>query len=346
MIGKVYAEDAMTFVLTSLVWVRDDIAFQEEPVLGMTEETPKLELQLPHRAKLKELLNNEKLPEADREAVEATLDIHNAWIEEMDALDSKGEEKVEELVQLLNQYKNHVELNLIFDSEGDFLYRQKGQLKLDNTVLEEFLPRLIDPDILPGLEGLVYTTGPQRSFASIYFTTTLVSDVPGGGLRVRTKDQDFTIGRRLYLKVSEDSTFIDTLTQEATLHLALVAAEIKTNLDKTMFQEAIATAHDLKVAVPAAKYFLICEWLDMTPLSTTGTDIDEVIILRGKRIPPNKRSAFSTYAGRQENRAWFEAYLAENPVRVASINRLIDHIRTLINDKDPQEDDVLERGYF
>ena len=31
---------------------------------------------------------------------------------------------------------------LVFDSEYDFLYRQKGRLKLGDAIPEEFLPRL------------------------------------------------------------------------------------------------------------------------------------------------------------------------------------------------------------
>lgn len=50
-----------------------------------------------------------------------------------------------------------------------------------------------------------------------------------------------------------------------------------------MFQEAAATALDVKTAVPVAKYYLLCEWLDMTPISTATTAIDEVIILRKAR---------------------------------------------------------------
>jgi hypothetical protein len=49
-------------------------------------------------------------------------------------------------------------------------------------------------------------------------------------------------------------------------NLGYVCAECKTNLDKTMFQEAVATSRDLKIAVPNSLYFLICEFLDMTPL--------------------------------------------------------------------------------
>lgn len=49
-------------------------------------------------------------------------------------------------------------------------------------------------------------------------------------------------------------------------NIAYLACECKTNLDKTMFQEASATALDLKSTVPSAKYLLLCEWLDMTPI--------------------------------------------------------------------------------
>lgn len=57
-------------------------------------------------------------------------------------------------------------------------------------------------------------------------------------------------------------------------------AELKTNLDKTMFQEASATAHDVKQAVPDAKYYLLCDFFDMTPISTATTDIDDILITR------------------------------------------------------------------
>lgn len=44
-------------------------------------------------------------------------------------------------------------LDLIFDNLSDFLYRQKGQLKLDNSIIEEFLPWLLAPPtclLIPG----------------------------------------------------------------------------------------------------------------------------------------------------------------------------------------------------
>jgi hypothetical protein len=128
-------------------------------------------------------------------------------------------------------------------------------------------------------------------------------------------------------------------------HIAYVAAECKTNLDKTMFQEAAATALDVKIVVPAAKYYLLCEWLDMTPINTSTTAIDEILILRkAKRLSSNVRQAFNTVEGRRQNREFFVEYLKSNPLSVETFSRFLSHIHDLISDD--AEHDVLNRGYF
>jgi len=114
-----------------------------------------------------------------------------------------------------------------------------------------------------------------------------------------------------------------------------------------MFQEASATAHDVKTAVPGAKYYLLCEWLDMTPVSTASTDIDEVLLLRkAKRLSSNIRSAFSTSAGRIVNKENYKTFLQDNPFSLDVFTRFLWHIESLINDTDPIEGDVLEDGFF
>ena len=121
----------------------------------------------------------------------------------------------------------------------------------------------------------------------------------------------------------------------------------KTNLDETMFQEASATAHDVKVAVPGAKYYLLCEWLDMTPISTAPTDIDEVLILRkAKRVPSNVRKDYATAEGRIANRDKYKNFLEQNPFNSSVFERFINHVVGVLNDKDPGEDHVLEDGFF
>jgi len=247
------------------------------------------------------------------------------------------------MVSLLNDYKLYIDVDLIFDSNQDFLYRQKGQLKLDNTILEEFLPILVTTVLVNQLQDYDLLFGPMTCLSGIQFKSEIVDDQPGGGMRVGEKNQFFAISRKLFIRTSHHPDFQKAVTRET--HIAYVAAECKTNLDKTMFQEAAATALDVKIVVPAAKYYLLCEWLDMTPINTSTTAIDEILILRkAKRLSSNVRQAFNTAKGRRQNREFFVEYLKSNPLSVETFSRFLTHIHNLISDD--AEDDVLNRGYF
>ncbi len=296
-----------------------------------------------HGDKLDALLQNEKLPKGDRRRIENAATRYRAWLKSLARIPA-GNGGVAQAVRLLNDYRLFLDLEVIFDSEDDFLYRQKGQLKLDNSVIEEFLPHLVSrsfPEIAAG-----FSIGPHSCFAALYFTSTIRAATGTPGAQARTKDQDFTISKRLYLKASfhpDHAKGVDHL--EA--NLGYLCAECKTNLDKTMFQEACATAHDVKVAVPGAKYLLLCEWLDMTPISTAGTDVDEVLILRkAKRLGSQVRSAFATSEGRIPRRAEYAKYLADYPFAPEVFERFLSHVKALLEDRDPDEGDVLGRGYF
>ena len=252
------------------------------------------------------------------------------------------------MVGLLNEYKFYVDVNLIFDSPEDFLYRQKGQLKLDNTVIEEFLPVFVRRCIEKKYGVCNITISSQTpTFSSVYFASSLSSPEIGGGINIRTKDQDFSMSRTLYLKSSYSPDFHDGETVQLTTHLGYVLAELKTNLDKTMFQEASATAHDIKQAVTGAKYYLLCDWLDMTPISTTTTDIDEILLVRkAKRINSNVRKAYSTFSGRQNNRDAYVKYLKDNPYAPDVFKRFIEHIFSQMQNEELIEESVLNIGYF
>ena len=300
-------------------------------------------LPTPHGDKLAALLRNDKLPEADRSRIKQAIKRYKAWVKEIMEIPT-GSDCVKRAVNLLNDYRQFLDLEVVFDSTSDFLYRQKGQLKLDNTVIEEFLPLLVScafPELAKN-----FSVGPQSCFAALYFASTIRTGTGAPGARVRRKNQDFTISRRLYLRASFHSDHSDEI-DHLEADLGYLCAECKTNLDKTMFQEACATAHDLKTAVPAAKYLLLCEWLDMTPISTTGTDIDEVLILRkAKRLGSQVRSTFSTSEGRASSRNDYAAFLAENPFSPQVFERFLSHVHALLEDRDPDEGDALERGYF
>ena len=299
----------------------------------------------PHGDKLRALLQNVKLPEDDRFRVRVAVKIYETWIAEIEDIKGVGEQLIEPLIASLNRYKTLIDIGLVFDSANDFLYRQKGQLKIDNTVLEEFLPRLVGRVFSDRLAGQDLVLGPTNAFSQLRFESDLLTATVGGGMAVRSKNHDFAMARPLFLKASYDKDF--SKSREARTHLAYVAAEIKTNLDKTMFQEASATAYDLKLALPNSRYFLLCEWLDMTPISTSVTTIEEVIVLRkARRLGSGVRQHFSTAMGRAENRSLFERYLTDNPFAPDAFRRFLSHVERLFGDGEENEQDALGRGWF
>jgi hypothetical protein len=117
-----------------------------------------------------------------------------------------------------------------------------------------------------------------------------------GGVFLKLKDQDFAVSKSHHMTIT-DHLRTDPNAFRSSFVVSHFATEIKTNLDKTMFQEAAQTAAELKQAVPGSRYILLCEFLDMTPITTKLTSIDEVIVLRkAKRLVSNVRAQFSTYA--------------------------------------------------
>lgn len=292
---------------------------------------------------------NDKLPTNDRLRLEEAIEVYKKWYKQLiNVQGNTVEEIVEKMVRLLNEYKLYIDLNLIFDSPEDFLYRQKGQLKLDNTIIEEFLPILVDKCIRKEYSDINFDIGSQtHTFSSVYFNSSLNKPEIGGGMEVKEKDQDFCISRKIYMKSSYSPNFGDDNSIVKATNIGYVVAECKTNLDKTMFQEASATAHDLKIAVSGSKYFLLCDWLDMTPISTGITDIEEILILRkARRIGSHKRKHYSKVEGRIKYREEYKGYLENNPYDYKIILRFVEHIFALIKEEELIESDILNIGYF
>ena len=301
-----------------------------------------------HMDKLTAALQNSKLPDQDKPKLEEAVARYKTWIAKLESLKGEPQDILKEMVTLTNEYKRFVEVDLIFDSKDDFLYRQKGQLKLDNSILEEFLPRLVDPRLVPGIANVEnFTSGPQQCFAGMYIGP-IGLPLNEGGIFIKTKNQDFTVGRKLYFQVSTDSKFSSKKMLFSELNIAYFVAEIKTNLDKTMFQEAAATARELKTNVRESIYFVLCEWLDMSPIDTRMTDIDRVVLLRkAKRLPSNVRSEFSTYEGRSRNRELFVTHIDRNPLNWESFNIIVNAlVEAFPLDAKLSESDVLTRGHF
>jgi SAM-dependent methyltransferase len=314
---------------------------KEDKENPMTTTVP--ELPTPHLDKLTALLQNARLPSADKPRVEEAIKRYHEWIRELERVKQGQKNAVEKLVEATNRYKKFIELDLIFDSPENFLYRQKGQLKLDNTILEEFLPQLVFRGVR--LHDMTFELGPRNTFAGLSFTSSLANTGAGGKPSLRTKDQDFILGKRLYMMTSFDKEFRDAEAVES--HLGYVCVECKTNLDKTMFQEAVATSRDLKIAVPSSLYFLVCEFLDMTPVSITPTHIDDVLIVRkAKRMSSNVRQEYRTAEERREHRQEYMEFEDSAKYYADVFQRMIDKIQAVIDDSAPQTDRVLKQGHF
>lgn len=299
--------------------------------------------QTPHLGKLTACLSNKSLPAADIPKIKEAIEKYHKWIKDMDKIKPEDPTAVDQLVALANDYKRFIELDLIFDSSENFLYRQKGQLKLDNTIIEEFLPHLVvravrglDPEVI---------AGPNATYAGISFLSTVSKPGVGGVPVLRLKAQDFVLGRTLHLMTSFDKDFKSPKREQT--FIGYVCAECKTNLDKTMYQEAVATSRDLKTAVPGSLYFLVCEFLDMTPVSITSTQIDDVLIVRrAKRMSSNIRQEFKTPEARQVARATHVKFLDDSKYDPEVFRRMVSKIQRSVDDSDPTVEKVLKQGYF
>lgn len=298
-------------------------------------------LATPHGDKLKALLCNPKLPEEDKPRLQECLERYHRWLQSTQAL-PEGVDSIEAAVQLLNEYRLYLDLEVIFDSSKEFLYRQRGQLKLESSVVEEFLPHLV-LKVFPELQGKVYI-GPQVCYSSLVFQSHCLDNRPQAA--IRTKAQDFAVARLAQMRIAfYDAQELDWETH--TVGVGYVCAECKTNLDKTMFREAMATAQDLKRAVPTARYFLMCEWLDMVPVSTSGTEIDEVLILRkARRLDAGLRGEFSRAEQRRKRRSEYAEFLKAYPFSAEVFHRFLSHVRTAILPAQLDIETVLRRGYF
>lgn len=292
----------------------------------------------PHLDKLDAALANPKCQEPDRLLLRDARNRYESWVAAINALTSRGRTRVDEMVRLLNDYKDFLEVELITKRGTEFLKRQKGQLKLDNSVLEEFLPHLLIPEIIERIEGTHFVTGPQQAFMSLAFMPSGFRAL--GGLPqvvVKSKDQDFTIASPIHYRFSPSGEFPEDRTAAGEFALAVFAAELKVNLDKTMFQEAAGTAQRLKQGCPVARYFVLAEYLDMTPEDPRLTDIDNVYLLRRtKRLPFDQRSVV----------ARVERQHSEFPIAADVLWTFIQQIQTFVDSAWYDADEALRRGSF
>lgn len=292
----------------------------------------------PHKDKLLAACENEKCTVEDKAILTEALKAYESWIAKIQKIEATGKQRVIELTHLLNEYKDMLEVELIIHSGSPFLIRQKGQLKLDNSVIEEFLINLVDPRILDGLPKFELCVGPQRAFMSLAFTPASIHDLgEKPRVEIKEKDTDFTLGKAIYYKFSSDPAFVVRSTQSGMFTLAVLAAECKVNLDKTMFQEAAGTASRLKQGCPMSRYYLLVEYLDMEPEDCRLTAIDNVFLIRhAKRLPFGKRTVYSEVKKQHQ----------DHPIDPEVIWNFISELQYFVKSVWYDPEKALERGSF
>lgn len=293
----------------------------------------------PHLNKITAASVNPKASDEDRALLAEVATRYREWIAALDEVvaDEDPEARVRRQAGLLNDYKFFVEVECVAERGSSWLKRQKGQLKLDSSIIEEFLIHLVHPATLPSFDRLdQLSVGPNQAFMSMSFRPdSLKGLLDNLEVIIKTKDQDFTLGAKVHYAVGHDPDL--TTAERGAFVLAVLAAECKVNLDKTMFQEASGTATRLKQGCPMAKYFLVAEFLDMTPEDVRLTDIDNVYLLRGaRRLGPGDRGDASAVA----------AYHRANPVREDVVWRFVEEMQAFIDAVWYDPSSVLSRGSF
>jgi len=294
--------------------------------------------QAPHKDKLLAAIQNPKCEQDDVDILKECLHLYEQWASAVANVRTTGKERVLELTKLLNNYKDGFEVELLAKSQSPFLIRQKGQLKLDNSIIEEFLIQLVDNRILDGLPEFALEVGPQTAFMSLAFTPASLASLGGKPpVEVKEKDADFALGKTIHFKFSADPQFGAAQTTEGKLVLAVLAAECKVNLDKTMFQEAAGTAARLKQGCPMSRYYILVEYLDMEPEDCRLTAIDNVFLLRhAKRLPFERRNKYEEV----------KAQHANNPIDPEIVWRFCQEVQSFVKAIWYDRGKALARGSF
>jgi hypothetical protein len=292
----------------------------------------------PHLNKLEAALRNPKCQREDRRLLETAKERYADWKRGLSQVKGRGRSRIAAMTHLLNEYKDFLEIELLAAQGSAFLKRQKGQLKLDNSVLEEFLIELVCPEVLKGLPDFPLMVGPTTAFMSLSFAPSSLKALDEAPVvDMKLKDQDFIIGKEIHYRFSPDPDFASGRTTDGSLALAVLAAEVKLNLDKTMFQEAAGTAARLKQGCPYSQYYILNEYLDMEPEDCRLTAIDNVFLLRhAKRLPFDKRSDLN--AVRRQR--------ADFPIDPEVIWHFVEKIQAFINAIWYDSSAALKRGTF
>jgi hypothetical protein len=192
--------------------------------------------------------------------------VYDRYQEQQCTIVETDEQAIHQKVQVLYEYYGTLDefVSRVADEHGKKITPQS---KFRPTVLEEFCGFLFKD--LPQIEDLGLDFFNKKIFAGI----TLDKE---GKAKIKTKDVDFCIGKQFNVKIGNENHVI---------LIPIVAIEVKTYIDKTMFSEAQFTAQKMKQGSPNVRVYVLTEenQIDVNEIPTKGqTPIDQIFVIRDK----------------------------------------------------------------
>ncbi|MDD3840857.1 MAG: Bpu10I family restriction endonuclease [Clostridia bacterium] len=172
---------------------------------------------------------------------------------------------VKQKVDILNDYYLSVET---FERK----YNVSSQSKFRSTLLEEFNGYLFQN--IPEIDKLQLDFFNKGIYAGMKIDAS-------GKISIITKDVDFCIGKKFNIKI--DDIQLDLI-------IPIVAIEVKTYLDATMFNEVQFSMQIIKNATPNVKNYVLMERnevkSDKIISSRADSPLDEMFVLKGNIDQP------------------------------------------------------------
>jgi hypothetical protein len=184
-------------------------------------------------------------------------------------------------VELLNAY--YEELNKFIEIQRtENNVRITSQSKLRPTVLEEFCGFLLKD--IPQISSLGLDFFNKDIFVGIVLDSR-------GQARLKTKNVDFCLGKKFPIIIGDDSREVI---------IPIIAIEVKTYLDKTMFGESQWTAQTMKHGSPNVVVYILTEDNEVAKeeIPTKGqTPIEQIFVIRGnERNQINSEAVYSFFS--------------------------------------------------
>lgn len=231
--------------------------------------------QLVHASNICAKLNQKANSELSQKQSAAIDDIATKYLSYIDAqLRIRGfsSKNIQRRVDLLNDY-----YNFLFEKGYDNVFSSQGKLR--PTILEEFM-YIVFRDVVEDLRVYANDTdnvlklGSVKAYSNLYFKSddikSFINDIKTG---VNVKDQDFAIYREMGLTINNENSEI--------VNLPIIAIEVKTYIDKTMLEGAIATAEKIKSGNPYSKFFVVSENYEVDlKVDPAYSRIDQIFVLR------------------------------------------------------------------